>query len=46
MRLTLCLLPRTVHITEYENYGGFDRSSRLIRDSDVRTAQITDSYHK
>jgi len=23
-----------VHITEYENYGGFDRSSRLIRDSD------------
>ena len=24
-----------MHITEYENYGGYDRSSRLIRESDV-----------
>jgi len=23
-----------VHITEYENYGGYDRSSKLIRDSE------------
>lgn len=42
VQLMLYLLPRTVHITEYENYGGFDRSSRLIRDSDVCISQLLD----
>ena len=32
-----------VHITEYENYGGYDRSSKLIRDSEVRAKSLTSS---
>ncbi len=31
----LFMSPNSVHITEYENYGGYDRSSKLIRDSEV-----------
>jgi hypothetical protein len=35
----------SVHILEYENYGGYDKSTALIRESDVySTLSITLPY--